>query len=116
MRKFTAFVISIVICGCASGPVPGPDKQGAGTVEGAAMGAGAGAVTGAQLSFSTGAGMLVGAGLGAVAGGIQGAVQDGLDDASVKNEAQLRQERERAVAQEMLADHFQRRMALYPIS
>ena len=68
-------LVLLLLAGCV-GPYPGPDKQGAGLVQGAAVGAGAGAVTGSQLAAGTGPGALVGAGVGAVAGSIQGFAKD----------------------------------------
>jgi len=60
LKKLTLILISLgflSLSACSpfgSGPFPGPDKQGIGTVAGAALGAGSGAVWGAQVSAGTG--------------------------------------------------------------
>lgn len=111
---FTTVVFFIcVIFGCA-GPTPGPDKQGAGTLRGAALGAGAGAVYGAQVAAGTGPAALVGAGFGAVAGGISGFAQDQVEENLLFLAEETRAEREVSFAHEVLADHFKRRMELHP--
>ena len=106
-------VLGVLMASC-SGPTPGPDKQGAGIVSGAALGAGSGAVVGAQVSSVTGAGVLIGAGLGAVAGGVRGFIQDQLEEDLLKLSAESRAERERAWVQELLTDHYARRTELHP--
>ncbi len=114
MRAQTYFAsLLLVLCAC-TGPYPGPDKQGAGTLRGAATGAGAGAVAGFQLGAGTGPGAVVGAGVGAVAGGISGAVQDNLEESMMAIAAQTRKQREVSYAQDMLAEHLQRRLELHP--
>ena len=111
-----ASLIALALClaGCSSVPHPGPDKQGAGMLSGAAVGAGAGAVTGFQVSAGTGPGAFVGAGMGAVAGGLQGLADDMAEENMLKVAAQTRQERERALVHETLEDHYRRRMQLHP--
>lgn len=109
----TALLVS-PLASCSRAPRPGPDKQGAGMLAGAAVGAGAGAVTGFQLSAATGPGAAVGAGVGAVAGGLKGLVQDQVEEDMLKTSAELREQREIAAAQEILQDHYRRRMELHP--
>lgn len=114
--RFTGFLIFTVVVaglGCA-GPYHGPDKQFAGTLQGAATGAGAGAVTGAQLAAGTGPGALIGAGFGAVAGAIQGIGKDDVEEDVLLLSKDIRRERSRAVAQEILSEHYQRRVELHP--
>lgn len=105
--------MALCLFACAK-PIPGPDKQGQGVITGAATGAGAGAVTGFQAGAGAGPGALVGAGLGAAAGAMQGLVKDQLEDHMLAMAAATREERETAVAQEILADHYRRRMELHP--
>ena len=104
----------VALCSACSSAFPGPDKQMAGTLQGASVGAGAGAVTGFQVGAPTGAGALVGAGFGAIAGGIHGAVQDSLEEENLKLQSQLHYERERSRAQRTLLEQFERRMELHP--
>lgn len=119
-RWITALLVA-VLTGCA-GPlsqespalVPGPDKQGAGTLQGALTGAGAGAVTGFQLGAGTGPGALVGAGLGAVAGGIQGLTEDQSEEQLMALAAALRRERARAAVQAVIQEQYGRRLSLHP--
>ncbi len=94
--------------------VDGPDKQFEGGLLGAATGAGAGAVTGFQVGASTGPGALVGAGLGAVAGGIRGAVQDKQEDQLLELSARTSSARQVTYAQELLKEHYARRLELHP--
>lgn len=100
--------------GCADDPFYGPDKQFSGSLVGAATGAGAGAVTGFQLGAATGPAALVGAGFGAVAGGVHGAVKDRSEEDYLVLAARTSRERSRSYAQEILAEHFERRMKLHP--
>jgi outer membrane protein OmpA-like peptidoglycan-associated protein len=99
---------------CSSKPVEGPDKLFSGTGVGAIEGAGAGAITGAQLSAGAGPGVAVGAGFGAVVGMIQGAMSDGAEAQEMKLAAELKREKKRTFAQEVLAEHYKRRKAIHP--
>jgi hypothetical protein len=110
----SAVTFAVVATGCASKPVEGPDKMFIGEAVGALQGAGAGAVTGAQLSAGAGPGAAVGAGLGAVVGAINGAISDANEDAAHRTAEQIREQEGRATAQEALADHYKRRLALHP--
>ena len=116
LRAACVAVLGATVCvfaGCA-GPTPGPDKARLGVASGAVLGAGSGAVVGAQVSSITGPGVAIGAGLGAVAGGIRGFIQDQLEDDLLALSAEARGERERAWVQELLTDHYARRMELHP--
>lgn len=106
-------LLAFSITGCV-GPQPGPDKQGEGMLTGAVYGAGAGAITGAQLASATGPGALAGAGFGAVVGSIRGFAQDQFEDELMSLSEATRREREVAFAQEVLADHYERRKELHP--
>ncbi len=105
--------ISSFLLGCA-GPYPGPDKQFAGTLSGAATGAGAGAVTGFQVGSGTGPGAVVGAGVGAVVGAIRGSFQDSIEERLLKIARETNEERKKAIAREILADHYSQRLDLHP--
>lgn len=105
---------AVLVAGCSSDPVPGPDKQFGGELSGALTGAGAGAVTGFQLGSGTGPGALVGMGLGAVAGGIQGASQDWYEEDMLALAAATSKERQRAIVHEILAEHYRRKAELHP--
>ena len=111
---FTTLMMALSGCSPSSQPLPGPDKQFSGGVQGAMTGAGAGAATGAQLAAGTGPGILVGAGLGAVAGSIQGASEDSAEEKMLKLSSKTQLQRERARVQEILDEHFKRRLELHP--
>lgn len=113
MKKIAFTILVLGLLACAK-PIPGPDKQGGAGIEGAATGAVAGAVTGFQVGAGAGPGAAVGAGLGFVAGGIQGMVKDATEEQLMQLADQADQERRIAAAHETLAEHFKRRMALYP--
>ncbi|MCB0338063.1 MAG: OmpA family protein [Bdellovibrionales bacterium] len=114
-RLFILLLALLAGLGCGSrAPVPGPDKQGAGLVEGAVAGAGAGAIAGAQLSAATGPGAVVGAGFGAVAGSIKGAFADMTEQEQMELSDRAQEQRELAIVHEILHDHYQRRIALHP--
>ena len=113
MRLHLSALLVCVLSACA-GPTPGPDKQFAGALEGAATSAGAGAIYGIQVGAPTGVGVAVGAGVGAVAGGIQGFAQDQLEENLLALNASTRAERERAFAQQIIAENYQRRLELHP--
>lgn len=110
----TACTVALMAgCGSAA-PKPGPDKQFASMLRGAATGAGSGAVTGFQVGSSTGAGAMVGAGIGVVAGGIRGYLIDQAEDDLLQLAAQTSIERRRAIVHQVLHDHYQRRLELHP--
>lgn len=116
MLRFSFLAISLLLLGCSSGYDPGPDKQGQGTLAGMLTGAGAGAVTGFQIGegAALGPGAFIGAGFGAVAGGIKGVVQDNLEDDLYELQMQVSDEKDIAFAQQMLIEHYQRRIAIHP--
>jgi len=103
----------LALTGCTR-PAPGPDKQFGGMFSGAAMGAGTGAITGFQLGGVTGPGAAVGAGFGAAVGAVQGATQDQIEDEMFELADATQRERAVSVAQEILADHYARRVELHP--
>ena len=105
---------SQVVVGCSQTPVKGPDKTFQGEAVGALEGAGAGAVTGFQVGAGAGPGAAVGAGLGAVVGAIRGLTQDNIEETDIRLAQQVRQQRKVGLAQEVLADHYKRRMELHP--
>lgn len=107
-------IIALAALGCSRQPVEGPDKAFSSLSFGALEGAGAGAVMGFQMSAATGPGAAIGAGFGAAAGMIHGVVKDQYEEVEIENAKKLRDATRTAAAQEALADHFKRRMALHP--
>ena len=95
-------------------PVPGRDKQAVGTWSGAAAGAGAGAVTGAQLGAAAGPGAWIGAGLGGIFGLFSGLGQDAVEHDILLREDEARELRKKSWVQEVLAEHYARRLQLHP--
>lgn len=78
------FSFSLISCSVK----PGPDKTVAGSMLGAAWGAGTGAVAGNQVS-ATGDGAAIGAGIGLVGGAITGAGLDITEEQELENQRQL---------------------------
>jgi outer membrane protein OmpA-like peptidoglycan-associated protein len=109
-----AVLLCACVLGCARQPVEGPDKLFSGQALGALEGAGAGAVTGVQVGAAAGPAAAVGAGFGAVVGAIHGIVTDANEEAALKNKAAIEDEQRRAAAQQVLSEHFKRRVALHP--
>ncbi len=111
-----AFLFSLSACHLLSNdPIPGPDKQARGTIAGAVLGAGSGAVTGFQIgSVGSGQGAVVGAAFGAVYGMISGLGLDLLEEDQLRREFEERKLREYAWTQEVLAEHYARRLELHP--
>lgn len=106
--------IILSLCACTPTPMPGPDKQGVGTVTGAVTGAGTGAIIGAQMAAGSGPGAFVGAGFGAVLGALKGAGLDLLEEEDIKQLQEVERLKISAWAQEILADHYRTRLRLYP--
>ncbi len=111
--KFSLLILLILLVSC-TGYRPGPDKEGLGIVTGAATGAGTGAIVGLHLGAGTGPGAAVGAGVGAVAGGIRGAVQDWAEEDLKELKERAKTEKEIAFAQQVLTEHYQRRIEFHP--
>ena len=118
MSKAIPLLLALVLfagaCSRQSRPVPGPDKQGAGTVSGAMLGAGAGAVYGAQISAGTGAGAIAGAGIGAVYGAVSGLALDSLEEEQLRQEKDLYDAQKKTWAQAILTQHYEKRLELHP--
>jgi len=106
--------LACVLTACSRQPVQGPDKAFSGSAVGALEGAGAGAVMGFQMGVATGPGAAIGAGFGAAAGMIHGIVKDDFEETEIETAARLREATRRSHAQEALAAHYRRRMALHP--
>lgn len=116
-RSGLAFLLALVLASCSAGttePVPGPDKQSEGTFSGGAIGAGSGAVLGHNLIAATGPGAWVGLGFGAIFGMLSGLGQDLLEEDKLQRRREEQVLRERAWVQEVLAEHYQRRLELHP--
>ncbi len=95
-------------------PKPGPDKQAVGTWTGAALGAGSGAVYGAQVGAGAGPGAWVGAAVGAVYGLFNGLGADLLEEDELRRQYEDQRMREIAWVQEVLQEHYARRLELHP--
>ena len=109
--------LSASIAGCtlfSTEPKPGPDKQAVGTMAGAAVGAGSGAAIGANIGRSTGPGAWVGAGFGALFGMLSGLGIDLLEEDQLRRFDETERAKEQLWAQEMLAEHYARRLELHP--
>jgi outer membrane protein OmpA-like peptidoglycan-associated protein len=114
LGTLSLLAIVTINMGCSSQPVPGPDKRFSGGAVGAMEGAGAGAVMGFQMGLATGPGAAIGAGFGAAAGMIHGAVKDEIEDTEFEMGRKIAAAQRRTVAQDLLASHYRRRMALHP--
>lgn len=117
--KISPYFIAMIFCiGCSAAhndePIPGPDKQFSGGLQGAITGAGAGAVTGFQVTAGTGPGAIVGAGFGFIGGAIQGASEDFAEETMIKLKRRANQEERRAWAQRVMEQHFEKRLELHP--
>lgn len=107
----------LVFSGCLpmpAEPKPGPDKQGLGVIYGTMLGAGSGAVTGFEVAAASGPGAWVGAGFGAIYGMISGMGLDALEEDQLRRLSEEQAMREQAYAQEVLAEHYARRLELHP--
>ncbi len=115
--RYFIFIFALSLSACLPyppNPSPGPDKQAVGTWYGAMLGAGSGAVTGFQLSVGAGPGAAVGASLGAVWGMLSGLGIDMLEEDQFRRTRETEIARERAWVQEVLAEHYSRRLELHP--
>lgn len=108
----------LLICnGClpfSNNPKPGPDKQSVGMWYGAATGAGAGAATGVEYAGGTFPGAAIGAGLGAIFGMASGLGIDALEEDELRREAEANYLRDVLWAQDVMAEHYRRRLELHP--
>jgi outer membrane protein OmpA-like peptidoglycan-associated protein len=104
----SSLFVTAAVSAC-SVPEPGPDKTAAGTLLGAAWGAGAGAVIGNQVN-STGAGVAVGAGFGAVGGMIAGASQDAAENAMIDQDQKLAALKVQTFANQMELERIQAKL------
>lgn len=120
IRNFTTVFTILTAFGLVScspftsQPVPGPDKQFVGTWWGALTGAGAGAVTGFEVSAAAGPGAWIGAGFGSIHGLLSGLGIDLLEENALDQQEEQRRLRELSWVQEVLAEHYSRRMELHP--
>ncbi len=122
MRRLSAILFFCILIlpafsGCtlfSDEPIPGPDKQSVGTFSGAAIGAGTGAVYGFQVGAGAGPGAWVGAAFGAVYGMINGLGFDLIEEDELMREAEQQRLREIAWVQEVLQEHYARRLELHP--
>ncbi len=111
-----AISIAVFLPGCAdySKPIPGKDKQGAGLVSGAMMGAGSGIITGAQFGAATGPGAFIGMGFGALWGSLQRLGLDLLEDEDFRILMEVAKTDDEVLAQYTLLEHFEIKSELHP--
>lgn len=121
LRRVALFTAALAVSGAAIGcspftldPVPGPDKQAVGTYGGAALGAVSGGVIEKQLYGSITQGSFIGAAFGAIYGLFSGLGVDLLEEDALRRFDELRKAREMAWVQEVLAEHYARRLELHP--
>lgn len=95
-------------------PVPGPDKQAVGTYGGAVVGAVSGGVIEKQITGSITEGAWMGAAFGAIYGLFSGLGVDLLEEDQIRRFQELQRARELAWVQEVLAEHYARRLELHP--
>lgn len=95
-------------------PVPGPDKQAVGTYGGAAVGAVSGAVIEKQIYGSITEGAWIGAAFGAIYGLFSGLGVDLLEEDQIRRFQELQRAKEVAWVQQVLAEHYARRLELHP--
>ena len=109
-------IILVLLSSCAdySRPIPGRDKQGAGLISGALLGAGSGALTGAKYSSTMGPGMWMGAGVGAMWGALQGLGLDLLEEEDLKILQEVALTQDEVWAQYALLEHYETKRDLYP--
>jgi len=115
-RILSAIIITLLLPGCAdySKPIPGRDKQGAGLVSGALMGAGSGIITGAQFGASVGPGAFIGMGFGALWGSLQGLGLDLLEDEDFRILLEVAKTDDEVLAQYTLLEHIEIKSELHP--
>ncbi len=96
-------------------PVTGPDKEIQGTVLGAGLGAGAGAAAAHTLTNAAGPeGALIGMGFGAFYGWLTGLSHDLIEENQLYRKDQEQVLKDVAWAQDLLTQHYQRRLELHP--
>ena len=110
-------ILTVSLSAClpiSNNPVPGPDKQAIGTWYGAAAGAASGAVSGLNYTSVAGPGAWVGAGLGGIFGLFSGMGQDQLEEEQLRRKEQLEKMRQILWVQNVLTEHYQKRLELHP--
>lgn len=116
-QRLLVFLFFLGLNGClpfSNDPKPGPDKQFVGTAYGATEGAATGAVLGFQLTAATGPGAWIGGGLGAVYGMFTGIAADMIEDQDMRSSEAEYALREKAWIQEVLSEHYAKRLELHP--
>ncbi len=119
IRSFSFLVLFLFtsLSGCSLftlEPIPGPDKQAVGTWGGIAAGAVSGAVIEKQLYGSVTRGSFIGAAFGGIYGMFSGLGVDLLEEDQIRRSIELQRARELAWVQEVLAEHYVRRLELHP--
>lgn len=96
-------------------PVPGPDKSALGLATGAALGTGAGAAAAHHLTHAAGPeGALIGLGFGSIYGLVSGFSHDLIEENQLYRLDQQQVLRDMIWAQDLLSQHYQRRIELHP--
>ena len=96
-------------------PVSGPDKEIQGTLLGAGLGAGAGAAAAHTLTNAAGPeGAMIGMGFGAFYGWLTGLSHDLIEENQLYRTDQKKVLQDVAWAQDLLTQHYQRRLELHP--
>lgn len=117
-RRLLPVLCASVLClscvSLAGKPVPGPDKQAAGTVYGAMTGAVTGAIAGFNYASVSGPGAWVGAGLGGAFGMLSGMGQDMLEEEQIRRQEELAELEEASWVQKVLGEHYKTRLKLHP--
>ncbi len=115
--RVAVLILLVVFSACTPfsvEPKPGPDKQFVGTFGGATIGAGMGAVLGHNIISHTAEGAWVGTGFGLVFGMLSGLGIDLLEEDELRRLDELDRQRELLWVQEVLAEHYARRLELHP--
>ena len=109
-------LFAVIFSSCAdySKPIPGRDKQGAGLLSGAIMGAGSGMITGGQFAASVGPGAFIGMGFGALWGSLYGLGIDVLEEEDLYILSQVARNEDEVAAQYILLEHFELKSELHP--
>ena len=111
---FAIVVLNLIACADYSKPIPGRDKQGAGLISGAIMGAGSGMLTTGHLLASSGPGAFIGMGFGALWGSVYGLGLDVLEEEDFLILDQIAETDLEVAAQYEILEHFELKNDLHP--
>ena len=118
LQKTSVTVLCLLLCSSCSNferkLVPGPDKAGAGLVEGAALGGASGVILSNALGSAAFPALAIGAGLGATFGMISGTGADIVEEESIAQRLEFAALKAETSAQSKLAEHYHTRIRLHP--